>query len=70
MAGLFCNYSDSGQLERAEELGGVVVVNKQKEVLGDNEALTLCTMSQLAITYNSLKKFKEAHEVGVAAMNK
>jgi hypothetical protein len=48
----------------------VVVVNKQKEVLGDNEALTLCTMSQLAITYNSLKKFKEAHEVGVAAMNK
>jgi hypothetical protein len=48
----------------------VVVVNKQKEVLGDNEALTLCTMSQLAITYNSLTNFKEAHEVGVAAMNK
>ncbi|KAJ7890435.1 hypothetical protein B0H13DRAFT_1454476, partial [Mycena leptocephala] len=69
MAELFCNYTDSGQLEWAEELG-VVVVNKQKEDLGDNDHLTLRTMSQLAITYNHLKKFKEAEEVGVAAMNK
>jgi hypothetical protein len=55
MGNLANTYSHLGEYQKAEELN-VVVLEKQKQVLGENHPDTLRTMGNLASTYSHLRE--------------
>ncbi|KAJ7447834.1 hypothetical protein FB451DRAFT_1375538 [Mycena latifolia] len=57
-------YFFAGKLEKAEELQ-VMVLEKRRNLLGNDNLMTLEAMSWLAYTYDKLGKWKEAEELGV-----
>ncbi|KAJ7099089.1 P-loop containing nucleoside triphosphate hydrolase protein [Mycena epipterygia] len=58
-----------GKFKEAEELE-VVVLEKRRNLLGDNHPNTLTAMGNLAVTYKTLGKLKEAEELEVAVLDK
>jgi hypothetical protein len=62
MANLAATYSQLKEFTKAEELQ-VVVLEKQKQLLGDNHPDTLHAMENLASTYRSLDKLTKAEEL-------
>jgi uncharacterized protein YejL (UPF0352 family) len=69
MGNLANTYSHLGKHQTAKELS-VIVLEKQKQLLGDNHPNTLCTMGNLAITYSDLGKHQEAKELSVIVLEK
>ncbi|KAJ7931938.1 hypothetical protein B0H13DRAFT_2521900 [Mycena leptocephala] len=62
-------YYHAGWSEEAKELN-LAVLEKQKQVLGDDHPDTLWTMSNLALTYRHLGKFHKAEELDVVVLEK
>ncbi|KAJ7115195.1 P-loop containing nucleoside triphosphate hydrolase protein [Mycena epipterygia] len=65
-------YTFGGKLGQAEDLhmAVVVVLEKRRNVLGDNHPLVLGAMGNLAITFKNLGKLKEAEELQVVVLEK
>ncbi|KAJ7088268.1 P-loop containing nucleoside triphosphate hydrolase protein [Mycena epipterygia] len=55
-------YRDSGQFKQAADLE-IVVLEQQKQILGEDHLHTLSTMKNLVVTYIELGQFKEAEEL-------
>jgi hypothetical protein len=62
MSNLAFTYHNLGDFYRAQELG-IVVLEKRKQVLGDNHPESLRAMRNLALTYRRLDKLPEAEEL-------
>ncbi|KAJ7860207.1 P-loop containing nucleoside triphosphate hydrolase protein [Mycena olivaceomarginata] len=62
-------FSEAGKYKEAEKLQ-IEVLNKWKEVLGDNDSNTLSAMASLASTYNDLGKPKDAKELEITVLEK
>ncbi|KAJ7840619.1 P-loop containing nucleoside triphosphate hydrolase protein, partial [Mycena leptocephala] len=62
-------YYHAGRSEEAKELD-LAVLEKRKQVLGDDHLDTLRAMGNLASTYNRLGKFEQAEELGVVVLEK
>jgi hypothetical protein len=62
MANLAATYWKLKEFTKAEELE-VVVLEKRKQLLGDDHPDTLRAMGNLALTYRSLNKPKKAKEL-------
>ncbi|KAJ7747707.1 hypothetical protein B0H14DRAFT_2984568 [Mycena olivaceomarginata] len=62
MGDLVSTYQKLGEFHRAEELG-VFVLEKQKQVQGGADPVTLRAMNNLALIYRSLNKHTEAKEI-------
>ncbi|KAJ7831852.1 hypothetical protein B0H14DRAFT_2207636, partial [Mycena olivaceomarginata] len=60
-------YSTLGEHQKAEELNVIVLV-KQKQLLGDSDPGTLRTMGNLASTYSDLRKHQKAEELEVIVL--
>ncbi|XP_006457695.1 hypothetical protein AGABI2DRAFT_190134 [Agaricus bisporus var. bisporus H97] len=64
LSGLALVYSEQGQWKEAEALQ-VMVMEKRKRLLGDDQPHTLTSMGNLALTYWNLGQRKEAEELEV-----
>ncbi|KAJ7901373.1 hypothetical protein B0H13DRAFT_772553 [Mycena leptocephala] len=62
MGSLAITYSDLGEHQKAGELKGIVL-EKQKQLLGENHPDTLRTMGNLANTYSHLGEHQKAGEL-------
>jgi hypothetical protein len=62
MVNLGKTYHKLGEFHKAEELG-VLVLEKQKRVFGDDHPDTLRVIRNLALTYRCLNKLTEAEEL-------
>ncbi|KAJ7081483.1 hypothetical protein C8R44DRAFT_905261, partial [Mycena epipterygia] len=62
-------YQSLGKSKEAEELG-IMVLEKKRNVLGDNHPDTLIAMGNLAVTYQKLGKLKEAQELEIVVLEK
>ncbi|KAJ7807144.1 hypothetical protein B0H14DRAFT_2381505 [Mycena olivaceomarginata] len=69
MGNLASAYRNLGKFHKAEELE-VVVLQKEKQVLGDDHPHTLQTMRNLALTFCNLGKFYKAEELQVVVLQK
>ncbi|KAJ7787637.1 P-loop containing nucleoside triphosphate hydrolase protein [Mycena olivaceomarginata] len=78
MSNLASTYRDLGEFHKAEELEVVVleksklvvVLEKRKQVLGDDHPDTLWIMGNLASTFNCLGEFQQAEELEVVVLEK
>ncbi|KAJ7801468.1 hypothetical protein B0H14DRAFT_2322331, partial [Mycena olivaceomarginata] len=66
---LASTYVALGEYQKATELE-VIVLQKQKLLLGDNHPDTLCTMGNLASTYLALGEYQKATELKVIVLEK
>ncbi|KAJ7806682.1 P-loop containing nucleoside triphosphate hydrolase protein [Mycena leptocephala] len=62
-------YYHAARYEEAKEFG-LAVIEKQKQVLGDNHSDTLRAMGNLASTYQKLGEFHKAEELAVVVLEK
>ncbi|EKM76770.1 hypothetical protein AGABI1DRAFT_108612 [Agaricus bisporus var. burnettii JB137-S8] len=69
LSGLALVYSEQGQWNEAEALE-VVVMEKRRQLLGDDHPDTLTSMANLAATYRSQGKWNEAEALEVVVMEK
>ncbi|KAF7761984.1 hypothetical protein Agabi119p4_9976 [Agaricus bisporus var. burnettii] len=67
--GMALVYSEQGQWKEAEALQ-VVVMEKKKQLLGDDHPDTLTSMANLATTYRNQERWKEAEALQVVMMEK
>jgi hypothetical protein len=69
MGNLACTYRNQGRLKDAEVLE-VVVMEKRKELLGEDHPDTLLSMGNLASTYRNQGRLKDAEVLEVVVMEK
>ena len=62
-------YYEQGQWNKAEELD-VVIMEKRKQLLGEDHPDTLCSMGNLANTYRNQGRWNDAEELEVVVMEK
>ncbi|KAJ7828315.1 hypothetical protein B0H13DRAFT_1656383 [Mycena leptocephala] len=62
-------YSDSGRFKEAESLR-VMVLEKQRQLLGADHLHTLVAMGNLALTYNKLGRYQEAESLESIVLEK
>ena len=64
-----CVHVEQGHWKEAEVLE-VVVMEKRKQMVGDDQSDTLTSMGNLASTYRNLRRWKEAEAIEVVVMEK
>jgi tetratricopeptide (TPR) repeat protein len=69
MGNLASTYSNLGEHQKAKELQATVL-EKRKQVLGDNHPDTLLTMGNLASTYSALGEHQNAKELMATVLEK
>ncbi|KAJ7742404.1 hypothetical protein B0H14DRAFT_3897763 [Mycena olivaceomarginata] len=69
MGNLARTYSDLGEHQKAKELEATVL-EKRKQVLGDNHPDTLVIMGNLARTYSDLGEHQKAKELQATVLEK